>query len=145
MNRQKRRIFKFLLLIYFLIYVVSPLCYTGDQLYEDCIIIHETKNNTKNIVFIWGLIISKIFQQEDSADDPSDNVRLLLKKKRAVLWSNNTTKIKQSESAVSTPNEFISPIEPLRTLVELTNSTPQNSSHPSFSGLSPPIVYSFIR
>ncbi len=139
MNSQKKHIFKFLFLVYFLFYVVSPLCYAKERLNEGDVIAHTTKHETKNIRVIWELILSKLFQQDNTEDNPS-NVHFFIKKARAVLGSNNITKIAQSESAISSLNEFSPPEESLIPLFQPIDLKPQDGIYSVSSGRSPPSV-----
>jgi hypothetical protein len=139
MNFRKRYIITFLFLVYFLLYVVSPLCYAEDRLSEDSTITHAAKHNTKNIRVIWELILSKLAQKEDT-EDSRPGVHFFIKKARAVLNSNNTVKAAQSECAVSSFNNLVFFEESLTPLFLLPEPIPQKGFHSSFSGLSPPHV-----
>lgn len=46
-QRSKRHIITFLFLVYFLLYVVSPLCYAEDRISEESTITHSAKYDTK--------------------------------------------------------------------------------------------------
>ncbi|MDA8214659.1 MAG: hypothetical protein M0Z64_05210, partial [Nitrospiraceae bacterium] len=70
MQRRKRHIITFLFLVYFLLYVVSPLCYAEDGLSEDSTITDAAKYDTPlipplsrgelkgGVRVIWELILS---------------------------------------------------------------------------------------
>ena len=135
---RKRNIFNFLFLVYFLLYVISPICYAEDGLNEKFIIAHETKQDTKNLRVIWELILSKLLRKDYSENNDS-GVQLIIKKARAVLSSNNITKTAQAEFEVAdnaaTPYAVSSDV-----LSPLADPKPQNGSYLSFSGLSPPVV-----
>jgi hypothetical protein len=139
MNCGKRYIFTFLFLFYFLLYVVSPLCYAEDRISKDSTITHAAKHNTKNIRVIWELILSKLSQKEDT-EDSSSGVHFFIKKARAVLSSNNTAKAAQSESEVPPLNDYFQRIESVTFSAEFTDADPQQGFYSSFSGLSPPRV-----
>jgi hypothetical protein len=136
---RKRNIIKFLFLIYFLLYVVSPFCYAEDRISEDSTITHTAKHNTKNIRVIWDLILSKLAQKEN-AEDNSSGVQFFIKKARAVLSSDNTVKAAQSESEVPPLNDHFPRMESVTFSAEFTDADPQKGFHSSFSGLSPPRV-----
>lgn len=139
MNCRKRYIFTFLFLIYFLLYVVSPLCYAEERLSEGGLITHATKHNTKNIRVIWELILSGLFQKENPEDRGPD-VHFLIKKARAVLSSSNILKTAQQESESSYLSNFNFSGEVSPPLIHSVNIAPQKGFYRSFSGLSPPRV-----
>lgn len=140
MNCRKRYIFTFLFLVYFLLYVVSPLCYAEDGLSEDSTITHAAKFNIKNIRVIWELILSKLSQKED-AEDSRSGVHFFIKKARAVLSSNNTVKAaQQSESEVPPLNDHFPRMESVTFFAGVADADPQRGFYSSFSGLSPPRV-----
>ncbi|MEW6214300.1 MAG: hypothetical protein AB1478_03720 [Nitrospirota bacterium] len=138
MKLGKRNFFKILFLIYFLLYVVSPICYVENRLNEDNKITRETGYDVKNVVFIWELIVSKLLQQENLIDKPS-NVRFLIKKPRAVLDTDNITKVTQTESTTYLDDPIPS-LKPLIPLVQLPKPDSQDGFYLTFSGLSPPSV-----
>ncbi len=139
MSCRKRYIITFLFLIYFLLYVVSPLCYAEDGLSEDSTIMHAAKYDIKNIRVIWELILSKLAQKED-AEDNSSGVRFFIKKGRAVLSSNNTVNVAQSESEAPLFDVYYPRIESGTLFAWVTDADPQHGFYSSFSGLSPPRV-----
>lgn len=136
---RKRNIIKFLFLIYFLLYVVSPFCYAEDRLSEDSAITHAAKYDIKKIRVIWELILSKLSQKEN-ADDSRSGMHFFIKKARAVLSSNNTVKAAQSESDVSPINDHFQRIESVTFSAVFTEADPQRGFYSAFSGLSPPRV-----
>lgn len=151
MQRRKRHIITFLFLVYFLLYIVSPLCYAEDSLSEDSTIMHAAKYDTPlipplskgklkgSVRIIWELILSKLSQKED-AEDSRSSVQFFIKKARAVLNSNNTVKAAQSESAVPMLNDYSPQIESVTFSAEITDADPQQGFYLLFSGLSPPRV-----
>jgi hypothetical protein len=151
MNFRKKYTITFLFLFYFLLYVVSPLCYAEDRISEDSIITHAAKYNTPlipplsrgelkgGVRVIWELILSKFSQKED-AEDGSPDVRFFIRKARAVLSSNNTIKVAQSESGAPPLNDHFQRIESVTFSAEFTDVDPQRGFYSSFSGLSPPRV-----
>lgn len=139
MQSRKRHIITLLFLVYFLLYVVSPLCYAEDGLSEDSTITHAAKYDIKNIRVIWELILSKLSQKEDREDNHS-GVHFFIKKARAVLSSNNTVKTAQSESEVISLDNLFPRVESVAFYIEFTDADPQQGFYSSFSGLSPPRV-----
>lgn len=139
MKRSKRHIITFLYLSYFLLYVVSPLCYAEDRLSEDSTITDAAKYNIKNFRVIWELILSKLSLKED-AEESSSAVQFFIKKARAILSSNNTVKVIQPECAVSSFNCLYFFQKSLIPLFLLQKPNPQKECYSSFSGLSPPLV-----
>lgn len=151
MNCRKRYIFTFLFLVYFLLYVVSPLCYAEDGLSEDSTITHAAKYNTPlipplsrgelkgGVCVIWELILSKLSQKEDREDSHS-GLHFFIKKARAVLSSNNIVKAAQSESVVPQLNDHFLRIESVTFSSGVADADPQKGFYSSFSVLSPPCV-----
>ncbi|MFN3479444.1 MAG: hypothetical protein ACK415_03570 [Thermodesulfovibrionales bacterium] len=137
MNCRKRHFITFLFLFYFSFYVISPLCYTENGISEDTAITHATKHSTKKIRIIWELILSKLSQKEDAADNGSE-VQFFVKKARAVLSSNNIEKTAQSESEVLSFDNPFPPVESVAFHIEFADTDPQSGFFSSFSGLSPP-------
>lgn len=139
MQSRKRHIITLLFLVYFLLYVVSPLCYAEEGLSEDSTITHAAKYDIKNIRVIWELILSKLSQKEDREYNHS-GVHFFIKKARAVLSSNNTVKTAQSESEVISLDNLFPRVESVAFYIEFTDADPQQGFYSSFSGLSPPRV-----
>lgn len=151
MNYRKRYFFTFLFLVYFLLYVVSPLCYANDRLSEGGLITHSTKHNTPlipplsrgelkgGVRVIWELILSGLFQKENPEDRGPD-VHFLIKKARAVLSSSNILKTAQQESESSYLSNFNFSGEVFSPLSHSVNIASQKGFYRSFSGLSPPRV-----
>lgn len=139
MNCRKRYIFIFLFLVYFLLYVVSPLCYAEDGLSEDSTITHAAKHDTKKIRVIWELILSKLSHKEN-AEDSRSGVHFFAKKARAVLSSNNIVKASQSESEVPPLNDHFPRMESVTFFTGFADADSQQGFYSSFSGLSPPSV-----
>lgn len=139
MNFWKKHILK-VFFTYFLVYVLSPFCYMGNQPNENTIIASKTRHDTRNIRVIWELVFSEFFQPED-ANDSSSDVRFLIKKARAVLRTDNILKISQSELTVSaSEDDSINFLEPLIPLLQFTKLYYKAGFYTLFSGLSPPSV-----
>ncbi|MEW6409586.1 MAG: hypothetical protein AB1488_05675 [Nitrospirota bacterium] len=139
MTFQKRHLFKFLFLIYFPLYVISPLCYAGEWLNEDYSIGYKTRHNVKNIQVVGALVFLNFFQQKDDENSQS-NVYLMIKKPCAVLAPNTIVKLTHSVTAVFSSNNIFFSLEPLISLVQSINSLPEDGYYLSFSGLSPLLV-----
>lgn len=139
MQSRKRHTITLLFIVYFILYVVSPLCYAEDRLSEDSTITHAAKYGIKNIRVIWELILSKLSQKEDREDNHS-GVHFFIKKARAVLSSNNTVKAVKSESEVLSLNNLFPRVESVAFYIEFTDADPESGFYSSFSGLSPPRV-----
>ncbi|BCB95431.1 hypothetical protein JZK55_03530 [Dissulfurispira thermophila] len=140
MQRRRKHIITFLFLVYFFLYVVSPLCYAEDRLDEGSQISHAAKCNIKNIRIIWELVLSRLTQNEN-ADDSNSGVKFFIKKARAVLSLNNIVKLLQ-ESAVPPIDNCFLRTESVAFFAELADVSYQQGFYLSFSGLSPPQVKS---
>ncbi|MBI4687823.1 MAG: hypothetical protein HY756_08610 [Nitrospirae bacterium] len=137
MTRWKAYISK-LFLVYFLFYVVSPVCCAGSQLTEDFAITSETSRNVNNVHIVWELIFLKLTKDKD-AKDPL-NVHFLIKKKRAVLRTNNLLKIAQQELSVSTASADVVFLELTASLSNTIRPYHKDEPIILFSGLSPPVA-----
>src|SRR3990170_594544 len=98
---------RLLLLTLFLFYAVSPISYT-----------HAKENTSKNIyrpgetpsfskrfcIYFWELIYSQLVSPEDTSHAES-MVRILLKKKRAIIPKNISPQLERIEN-VSLPENF---------------------------------------
>ena len=118
---------------------MSPLCYADDELNGDITITHGAKQDTKNLRVIWELFLSKLLRKGYSENNDS-GVRLIIKKARAVLNSNNIAKTAQTEfeaADFNAPSPYVAYTDALS---QLADPKPQNGSYLSFSGLSPPVV-----
>ncbi len=134
---KKKHFFRFLFIFYFLFYAISPLCYSI-ALNETAVIKGEINHDFKKIrLFLWDLIYSTVLQRE-APEDNSSNV-CLIKKARAILGSDTTTKITREYSA-SSENTFILPETQLYITFVLIPNSPFGGFYPLFSGLSPPSV-----
>ncbi len=138
----KRHIFGILFFIYFLLYIVSPLCYAKDRLSEldgDYAIAHTSKCDTKKICVVWELILSKLFQPKNDENNYS-GIHFFIKKSPTVISSNNITKISHPEFTESDNKILIySSPEPLIFIVQPKDNDHRDGFCCLSSGLSPPI------
>jgi len=137
MYSRKGKIFIFLFIFYFLFYAVSPLSHSLTQLDGATVTTGEKNCETKGVYLLFGeLIWSKLFQQEECPDSSGNN-RLLIKKARAVLNSNDTVKTTQNY-AIANRNTFVLPVT--RAYADLPENPVSlyESFYSLFSGLSPP-------
>lgn len=143
MIRGRRNILGILFFIYFLFYVLSPLCYAEDGLKKSdggYAITYAAKYGTKNIHVIWEFVLSTLFQKENRENNNS-GVQLIIKKDRAVLGSNGIVKIVQPELTETKCNALIYTYEGLSTpAVQLPDYDCRNGFYRLSSGLSPPRV-----
>jgi hypothetical protein len=133
----KRRIIAFLFSIYFLLFVLSPVCFTVDGQAGNNAIFHQTNLNTKNIRVVWELILSKYSANNDD-EGSRTNVQLLIRKARALVSSNSIVKLTPSESAEFdySDNTFSQNFHV--SLDQRTKPECRTGSYLSVSGLSPP-------
>src|SRR3990172_4393415 len=106
MSLKKGKIFTFPFIFYFLFYVVSPLSHSLTQLDDATATAGEKKCETKGIHLFFGELIWLKFFRKKEHQDSSDNFRLLIKKARAILKSNNTIKLTQ-KYAIPDKNVFV--------------------------------------
>lgn len=148
---RKKNIIKFLLPVYFLLYIVSPLCYAEDRLSEDSSINHAAKYNAslpspltmgesgEGISVIWELILPNRSHKKDT-EDRCPGVHFFIKKGRAVLSSKNTIKAAQLESEAPSLTDYFPRIESVISSAGVVDAAPQHGFYSSFSGLSPPRI-----
>src|SRR3990172_11182992 len=109
MPLKKGKIFTFLFIFYFLFYVVSPLSHSLTQLDDATVTTGEKKCETKGIRLFFGELIWLKFFQKKEHQGSSDNFRVLIKKARAILKSNNTIKL-TLEYTIPDKNTFALPL-----------------------------------
>ncbi|RJR16318.1 MAG: hypothetical protein C4581_10265 [Nitrospiraceae bacterium] len=80
--------------IYFLLYVLSPFCFTKASLSDSS----ENAYQLKEIRVVWELFLSGTDKQKD-AEDSGHSVQLLIKKARALVNKNSPAKFNPSDSA----------------------------------------------
>ena len=139
MNYSKAYVLRFLFLIYFLSYTISPLCYADTRIIKEHADSCGKKYEIENFgLLLWEVVFTKLF----SGDDPIDNAgndRLLLKKSRAVI-NDNILKAAPEHTAVSEHN-LLSPVIQLTIpLVSETAPLQYQGVYALFSGLSPPYL-----
>ena len=133
----KRRKIAFLFSIYFLLYVLSPFCFTEDGPFEDNLTAYQTNHNTKNIRIIWELILSKHLTHKDT-ESSQPNVQLLIRKARTLVSSNNIVNLTPSEFSEFDYNEIIFFHNFHISLDQRNKPEYRAGSYLSVSGLSPP-------
>jgi len=132
-------VLRFLFLIYFLSYTISPLCYADTRIIKEHADSCEKKYEIENFgLLLWEVVFTKLFPG-DAPIDNAGNDRLLLKKSRAVI-NDNISKA-APEHAVVVGKAFFSPAIQLSVpLVSDTSLLPCQGFHALFSGLSPPSI-----
>lgn len=134
----KRRIIAFLFSIYFLLYVLSPICFAEDGQAGNDAIFHQTNLSAKSIRVVWELMLSKHSARKED-ENGRTNVQLLIRKARALVSSNNIIKLTPSESAevdyngINFSMNFYTPVE------RPAKPECRTGSYLSVSGLSPPL------
>ena len=139
MSFRKGNIIRLFFLVYFIIYVISPLCYAEDRLTESSAITRNAKYNIKNIRVIWELTLSRLFQKENQEDSRS-GAHFFIKKARAVLCFNKSVKTLQPDSELPYLNSFVFNTENVSFLPPTKSIASQNLFLSIFSGLSPPFA-----
>ena len=137
MSLKKGKIFTFLFIFYFLFYVVSPLSHSLTQLDDATATTGEKKCETKGIRLFFGELIWLKFFQKKEHQGSSDNFRLLIKKARAILKSNNTIKLTQ-KYAIPDKNVFVLSLTRFYVSFVPDHLSSYNGFPSLFSGLSPP-------
>ncbi len=135
----KRGIVTFLFLVYYLLYVVSPLYYTDDSINEDSVVTHASRYKILNVRIIWEIIFSRLSHSESKRSCGS-GIMFFIKKTRAILNSNNPVRDSQQECIISSFDTSIFEKNPLIPLFLLPEVISQKGFYSSFSGLSPPHV-----
>jgi hypothetical protein len=137
MSLKKGKIFTFLFIFYFLFYVVSPLSHSLTQLDDATVITGEKNCETKGIHLFFGELIWLKFFQKKEHQGSSDNFRLLFKKARAILKSNNIIKLTQ-KYAIPDKNVFVLSLTRFYVSFVPEHLPSYNGFPYLFSGLSPP-------
>jgi len=141
MHFQKRHILTLLFSAYFLLYVLSPLCFAQDGLHDDSPVVYKTYPNTKNIRVIWELILTNIYKKgQDNNGNRQAHVQLLLKKAKALVNSGSTVKLSKSVSAEIFPGDIWSYPGYAASFVPFEKPLFQGFTCLLSSGLSPPAV-----
>jgi hypothetical protein len=133
----KRRIIAFLFSVYFLLNVLSPICYTEDGPSENNATGYQTNLSTKSIRVIWELILSKHLTHKD-AESSRPNVQLLIRKTRTLVSSNNIVELIPSESAEFDCNGITYSRNSHASSDQRTKPEYRTGLYHSVSGLSPP-------
>ncbi|RJQ56807.1 MAG: hypothetical protein C4526_00865 [Nitrospiraceae bacterium] len=139
MNILKKNIFILLFSVYFLFYILSPLCLAEDGIPESSSDSFKTTLNAKNIRVIWEMVLSDFFS---SSEDESGraNVHILIKKARALVSSNSIVKQTPSESSEFDCSDFAFTRGFYSLSDRYTKPEYRTGSYSSVSGLSPPFL-----
>jgi len=137
MFSRKGKIFTFLFIFYFLFYAVSPLSHSLTQSDDATVTTGEKNCETKDSYLFFGDLIWLKFFQKKEHKGGSDNFRLLIKKARAILKSNNTIKLTQ-EYAIPDKNVFVLSLTRFYVSFIPEHLSSYNGFPSLFSGLSPP-------
>jgi uncharacterized membrane protein len=138
----KKQFFKLFLVIYFLVYSISPLTYTlSDK--QVPVSIYATNNKSSSIksvhILLWEFFIERLSSTEENSHN-NGNASILIKKKRALAPENDSGKLSSSKNT-SVLEDFYNPLAP--TTYSL-NVLPENilciykGFNPLYSGNSPP-------
>jgi len=143
-TEDKKQIFRLFLVIYFLVYSISPLTYTlSDKHVSESIT--ATNNESSSIksvhLLLWEFLTERLSSiAENSHND--GNANILIKKKRAIAPENASDKIFSCKN-VSAPKECHDPLAPSTSSL---NVQPINfldiykGFNPVYTGHSPPSV-----
>lgn len=140
MNIIKRHILNLLFIVCFFVYVLSPLCYVGDQLYENDSIAYKLHIDLNRITTVWELLISKNSDNENSEDNQT-NAKLLITKKQAIIKSNHLENRNQTKSFLLINEANVLYAESFLYLNQLSSISSENGYHTSLSWRSPPPLF----
>jgi len=140
----KKQVFKLLLVIYFLVYSISPLTYTlyDKQVREG---IYSTDKNPSSIssihILLWEFFIERLSSIEENSRN-TGNASILVKKKRAIIPESVSGKLSLFKNA-SVPQDSYNLLAPT---TYSFNVLPENilniykGFNPLYAGNSPPSV-----
>lgn len=137
MQVKTRHIITLLFSIYFSLFVLSPICYTADGLSEENGADYQAHINITSLHVIWELKLSKYLPRKN-AGSSKQNVRLLIKKARALVSSNYIEKLSSSGSAEFDYSDIIFSLNFHSSLGQYAKSEYRTGSYLVVSGLSPP-------
>lgn len=137
MSLNKGKIFTFLFIFYFLFYAVSPLSHSLTQLDDATVTTGEKNCETKGTRLLFGELIWLKFFQKKEHQGSSDKFRLMIKKARAILKSNNTIKLTQ-KYAIPDKNVFVLSLTRFYVSFIPDHLSSYHGFPCLFSGLSPP-------
>lgn len=145
MTRSKTKIYlcRFLFTLYFIIFAFSPLTYAYTKSHPDKSFIADTTNNVSSInVLFLDLLCSSFnsLEKQDHAED-SPSGRFLLKKKRAIISTNDELKLIQSDNLVIIEKYLSLPVCPsvaTKFPQNIQNQKALNGFRLLYTGLSPP-------
>lgn len=98
MRFRKRHALTMLFSVYFLLYVLSPFCFTKVSLSDSSENAYQLNLSIKELRVVWELFLSGTDKQNDT-EDSGHSVQLLIKKARALVNKNSPAKFNPSDSA----------------------------------------------
>ncbi len=140
----RKKILKLFLVIYFLVYSISPLTYTlsAKPIPESSYATNKNSSTIKSVqILLWEFFTKRLSSPEENSRN-NGNASILIKEKRAIAPENASEKLSLSKN-MSVPEGFYNPLEP--TTYSL-NVLPENSLtvykgfNPLYAGNSPPSV-----
>lgn len=138
---QKRHVLTLVFSAYFVLYVLSPMCFTQDGVTDEVPVAYQANSGTKNIRIIWELVLSNIFSQRHNEKENSQpHVQLLIKKARALTSTGSTPKFTKSGFAGISPDDIFMQSRYVSLFVCDSDTSFQGITCLKSSGLSPPAV-----
>ena len=140
----KKQFFKLLLVIYFLVYSISPLTYTFSDK-QVPVSIHATNNissSVKNVhMLLWEFFIERLSPAEEHSHN-NGNASILIKKKRAIAPESASGQLSLFKHA-SVPEDFYNPLAPTKYSLNVLSEyilCIYKGFNPLYAGNSPPSV-----
>ena len=143
-TEEKKHTFKLLLVIYFLLYSISPLTYTlsDKQIPESIHATNRKSSSIKNVhILLWEFFIERLSSPEENPRSPGQ-ASILIKKKRALAPEDASGKLALFKNT-SVPKACYKPLAPSTySLNILPTNIPglYKGFNPLYAGNSPPSV-----
>lgn len=140
----KKQFFKLLLVIYFLVYSISPLTYTFSDKRVPVSIYAANKisSSVKNVhMLLWEVFIERLSPAEEHSHN-NGNASILIKKKRAIAPESASGQLSLFKNT-SVPEDSFNPLAPTKYRLNLlSENTPgiYKGFNPLYAGNSPPSV-----
>ena len=140
----KKQVFKLLLVIYFLVYSISPVTYTfsDKQVREGIYSTNKKPSSIKSIhILLWELFIERLSSIEENSGN-NGNASILVKKKRAIIPESISGKLSLFKTTSVTKDSY----NLLAPTAHSLNVLPENildiykGFNPLYAGNSPPSV-----
>ena len=140
----KKQFFKLFLVIYFLVYSISPLTYTlsDKQVPESIYVTHKQSSSIKSVhILLWEFFTKRLSSPEENSHS-NGNASILIKEKRAIAPENASEKLSLFKN-MSVPEGFCNPLAPTTYGLSVL---PENilgiykGFNPLYAGNSPPSV-----